>query len=186
MCVDCQENSSVLPKGDTGATGATGTNGTNGNTILLGSGAPGAIGVSNYSYIDIDTFNFYIKSGSTWALVGSLKGTDGSGMVKFALSLITPALSAGTVSYTITAALMTTFGLITTSQPNGGPPAGQLYGTTVSDFILQTYEYKSSTNSWNSLYSRTSTSTDGTTGDVTVTVTGFATSPALLRIVLIG
>jgi hypothetical protein len=74
-------------KGDTGnpgppgINGTSGTNGTNGAVWFTGSGIPaGSLGVNGDLYLDNDTGNYYLKTGSvTWTLQGSLKGPPGSG-----------------------------------------------------------------------------------------------------------
>lgn len=67
-------------KGDTGATGATGPQGPRGYSLYLGSVAPSA--GSPYalgdSYIDTATCNLYSYDGTTWNLVGNIKGDTGS------------------------------------------------------------------------------------------------------------
>jgi hypothetical protein len=53
--------------GPQGTPGTNGTNGTNGNTILNGTGAPGAVGVNGDFYIDTTAWEIYgPKAGGAW------------------------------------------------------------------------------------------------------------------------
>ena len=77
-------------KGDPGQNGKDGTNGKDGNngkdgtngkdgadgfSLLTGNGAPSAsLGKNGDSYIDLDTWNYYIKNDNVWTLKGNLKG----------------------------------------------------------------------------------------------------------------
>ncbi len=181
MCVDCQENSSILPIGPTGAMGNAGTNGTNGNTITQGSGVPSnSNGVNGDSYIDVtNNFNLYNKQAGVWVLIGTLKGSNGTGLVKFVVELTGPTVISGTVTYVITNALIAAYGLISASSPGTTT-------TSFSDFLFNTYEFRPGINSWVSLTPRTTTTTDNSTGDITVTITGFSGTPTKVRLLLIG
>lgn len=63
-------------KGDTGAAGAPGANGSDGadgNSILVGSGAPGAgLGSDGDQYINADNGDIYTKVMGTWSLQGNM------------------------------------------------------------------------------------------------------------------
>ena len=69
------------PKGDTGAAGKDGVDGINGkdgSSILTGNGVPSStLGQTNDSYIDLDNFDYYVKSESGWELKGNIKGSTG-------------------------------------------------------------------------------------------------------------
>lgn len=74
----------IGPQGSTGATGSagakgdkgdTGAAGTNGNTILNGTGAPGAVGVDGDFYIDTSAWAIYgPKTSGAWGSGTSLIG----------------------------------------------------------------------------------------------------------------
>ena len=70
------------PKGDQGDPGQNGTNGTNGadgKSVTAGEGLPNDDnGTNGDSYIDIDTWNYYVKESGSWVLKGNIKGADGS------------------------------------------------------------------------------------------------------------
>lgn len=64
------------PKGDTGDTGA---NGQDGTKVISDSGVPdNGTGVDGDTYIDISTWNVYLKSSGTWTSVGNIKGAPGT------------------------------------------------------------------------------------------------------------
>jgi hypothetical protein len=81
------------PKGDKGDPGADGTNGTNGTdgkdgtngtngvdgtAMLTGSGAPtDTLGKDGDSYVDIATWDYYVKASGAWTLKGNIKGANG-------------------------------------------------------------------------------------------------------------
>ena len=55
-----------------------GAAGQSGNSLRTGSGSPESLlGQSGDSYVDTDTWNFYVKSSNSWQFVGNLKGTNG-------------------------------------------------------------------------------------------------------------
>ena len=69
------------PKGDQGDPGINGTNGQNGKdgedgkSCLNGKGVPAStLGNNGDSYIDTETFDFYVKESGAWNKKGSLKG----------------------------------------------------------------------------------------------------------------
>ena len=50
----------------------------NSNTVLTGNGVPGnELGNDGDSYIDLDTWNFYIKINGNWEISGNIKGEPG-------------------------------------------------------------------------------------------------------------
>lgn len=64
------------PKGDTGEIGLTGKNG---YSVLTGNGTPeSSLGENGDSYIDLDTWDYYVKSNETWNKSGNIKGTTGA------------------------------------------------------------------------------------------------------------
>lgn len=66
-------------KGDPGQNGQNGTNGQDGTQILTGTSSPtNSIGKSGDIYINTSNWDFYKKNGSSWTLVGNLKGSDGA------------------------------------------------------------------------------------------------------------
>ena len=189
-CTDCgEENSSLLPKGSTGLTGAPGTNGTNGSSFLTGSGSPGSsTGSDGDTYLDIATYNIYTKAGGSWTLVGNIKGTNGSGLIKYADTINNPSILAGAISNTITASTLSTYGIPSTSVPgSASPPVGHTYGTAVVDFVLRVYEYASSTNIWTQIPdNRLTLSINGTSGDLSIITTGHSATITAIRYLIIG
>ena len=86
-------------------TKAQGQDGEDGNSVLTGNGIPSnEIGKDNDSYIDLDTFNFYVKENGVWKLKGNIKGQDGNdGIDGKGIESITLTSSEGNVdTYTIT------------------------------------------------------------------------------------
>lgn len=69
------------PKGDTGNTGEKGDQGEkgkDGNSVYTGKGAPSnSLGNAGDSYIDLDTYDYYVKESSVWILKGNIKGSKG-------------------------------------------------------------------------------------------------------------
>ena len=75
-------------KGEKGEKGADGTNGTDGvdgedgkdgSSVLTGEGEPAStLGSDGDSYIDLETFDFYVKANGTWTKSGNIKGATGS------------------------------------------------------------------------------------------------------------
>jgi hypothetical protein len=72
------------PKGDTGDTGlkgdtgSKGEDGKDGTSMLTGNGAPTAsLGKEGDSYIDLDTWDYYVKTADGWTKKGNIKGEDG-------------------------------------------------------------------------------------------------------------
>ena len=62
-------------KGDIGDTGSTGEDGT---LLHTGNGEPSkSLGSEGDSYIDLSTFDFYVKENGTWTKTGNLKGDKG-------------------------------------------------------------------------------------------------------------
>ena len=65
-------------QGETGPQGPQGENGKDGSSLLTGNGNPDSnLGKNGDSYIDLDTWNYYIKTNAVWALQGNIKGEDG-------------------------------------------------------------------------------------------------------------
>lgn len=66
------------PQGAQGEQGEQGEQGPAGASVLTGHGEPTAVlGQKGDSYIDLDTFDFYVKGDSGWAKEGNIKGADG-------------------------------------------------------------------------------------------------------------
>ena len=58
--------------------GVDGQNGKDGTSLLTGHGEPSPdLGKVGDSYIDLDTWNYYIKNNQGWELIGNIKGQDG-------------------------------------------------------------------------------------------------------------
>lgn len=65
-------------KGDQGLPGEPGLPGRDGSSVLTGYGDPNYdVGKTGDSYIDLETWNFYIKSSDGWVLKGNIKGKTG-------------------------------------------------------------------------------------------------------------
>lgn len=65
--------------GAPGTPGQDGVNGADGTSLLTGSGAPNSeLGKVGDSYIDIATWDFYVKTNEGWLASGNIKGQNGS------------------------------------------------------------------------------------------------------------
>ena len=65
-------------QGNQGNQGDPGKNGKDGTSVLTGNGAPNAdLGKIGDSYIDLDTWNYYVKEEKGWVLKGNIKGESG-------------------------------------------------------------------------------------------------------------
>ena len=63
------------PQGEQGIQGVQGEAGKDGSSVLTGNGEPSnELGVIGDSYIDLDTWNFYVKKETGWVLCGNIKG----------------------------------------------------------------------------------------------------------------
>ena len=66
------------PQGIQGEQGEQGQPGNDGTSLLTGNGEPtSTIGIVGDSYIDLDTWNFYIKTDNGWVISGNIKGEKG-------------------------------------------------------------------------------------------------------------
>ena len=66
------------PKGDTGEQGPQGDKGNDGASVLIGQGEPSAEdGKNGDSYVDTESFNYYVKENGVWILKGNLTGSAG-------------------------------------------------------------------------------------------------------------
>lgn len=69
----------IKAQGDKGDTGPQGEAGADGSSVLTGNGAPSHLfGNNGDSYIDLDSWNYYVKSNNEWFLKGNIKGLAGS------------------------------------------------------------------------------------------------------------
>ena len=65
--------------GQDGAPGTPGQDGEDGTSLHTGSGIPSnSLGNDGDSYIDLSTWNFYVKANGVWTLSGNIKGAQGS------------------------------------------------------------------------------------------------------------
>lgn len=82
--------------------GNQGNNGVDGSAVLTGKNEPSiGLGKNGDSYIDLSTWNYYVKENGTWVLKGNIKGSngqDGNGIVSIKLTNT----SANVDTYTIT------------------------------------------------------------------------------------
>ena len=143
--------------GQNGSNGANGADGTNGNTILVGIGAPSnaTLGVDGDSYIDTDSWNYYLKVSGNWALQGSIKGNDGqdgtngtNGQDGVSITGISYTSSSGLVdTYTVSYSNGTSSTFTVTNGRNGasvltGPVAPTSEGFDGDSYInLTTWDY---------------------------------------------
>lgn len=68
----------VSAQGSQGEQGIPGINGKDGTSLLTGNGEPSSeLGIKGDSYIDLNTWNFYIKEENGWVARGNIKGEDG-------------------------------------------------------------------------------------------------------------
>ena len=78
----CAVSGAKGEKGDTGAPGLNGSDGKDGldgSSLLNGKGVPeNDLGKNGDSYIDLDTFDYYVKENGAWKWAGNIKGKDGS------------------------------------------------------------------------------------------------------------
>lgn len=66
-------------KSNTKAQGEQGEPGKDGTSLLTGNGEPAAnLGKDGDSYINLDTWDFYVKTSETWNCVGNIKGEQGN------------------------------------------------------------------------------------------------------------
>ena len=72
----------IGPQGETGPQGPAGSNGIDGKdgtSVHTGNGAPSIdLGNNGDSYIDLLTWDYYVKESTTWVKKGNIKGQDGN------------------------------------------------------------------------------------------------------------
>ena len=133
-------------KGDKGDKGDTGVTGADGSSVRTGSGVPDiGLGKDGDSYIDMDTFDYYLKINGAWTKVGNIKGSDGErgdkgdkgdkgdtgeqGVAGVSVSSITKTSSEGNVdTYTIIYSDGTTTTFTVTNGENGADGADGAQG----------------------------------------------------------
>ena len=76
----CSTTGPQGPQGEQGVQGETGPQGENGKdgfSMLTGNGKPDSnLGKNGDSYIDLDTWNYYIKTNAGWVLQGNIKANS--------------------------------------------------------------------------------------------------------------
>ena len=84
ILTSCNSKPIVGPQGEQGAAGEkgekgdNGLNGKDGSSVLTGHGVPSLDdGKNGDSYIDLDTWNYYIKNENEWVEFGNIKGGQG-------------------------------------------------------------------------------------------------------------
>ena len=66
------------PAGPTGPQGPQGPAGEDGTSMLTGNGAPAStLGKEGDSYVDLDSWDYYVKTADGWVKKGNIKGEDG-------------------------------------------------------------------------------------------------------------
>ncbi len=84
--VSCGNNTVKGEKGEDGAPGLNGSDGekgADGNSILTGNGVPSSdLGSVGDSYIDLSSYNYYVKSDNGWEMKGNIKGETGAYVVE--------------------------------------------------------------------------------------------------------
>ncbi len=71
----------IGPQGPQGPEGPQGQPGADGTNVLTGSGVPSnLLGKNGDSYIDLLTWDYYVKENGVWVLKGNIKGQDGSNL----------------------------------------------------------------------------------------------------------
>ena len=69
-------------QGSQGEKGDQGEKGSDGCSVLTGNGAPdSSLGKDGDSYIDLSSYNYYVKEDGSWDEKGNIKGTDGLSIV---------------------------------------------------------------------------------------------------------
>jgi uncharacterized repeat protein (TIGR02543 family) len=75
---DQGETGPIGPQGPAGQDGSDGLNGADGTSVLTGNGEPSSsLGKIGDSYIDLTTWNYYVKEETGWILKGNIKGEQG-------------------------------------------------------------------------------------------------------------
>ena len=70
-----EQDTGVRAEGKDGQNGKDGQDGKDGSTLLTGNGEPSSdLGKEGDSYIDLDTWDFYVKNESGWEHKGKIKG----------------------------------------------------------------------------------------------------------------
>ena len=101
----CQTVGEPGATGPTGPQGETGQTGSDGSSVLTGNGEPSPdLGSLGDSYIDLETWDYYVKEESGWVLHGNIKGATGNnGIDGVSVVSVTYTSSVGLVdTYTIT------------------------------------------------------------------------------------
>jgi len=94
--------------------------GLDGSSFLQGSGAPGGgTGSNGDTYLDIVTYDLYLKTAGVWAITGNIKGADGSNGAVVLYNQLASVVTAGTgwesvmtghTAYTLPAGTLSTNG----------------------------------------------------------------------------
>ena len=67
----------IKAQGEQGPKGEDGEDGKDGSSVLTGEGTPeNTLGKDGDSYIDLSTWDYYVKEGGSWVLKGNIKGAD--------------------------------------------------------------------------------------------------------------
>ena len=91
-------------KGDKGDKGDTGASGKDGSSVRTGNGTPDvSLGNNGDSYIDLDTWDYYVKTDGAWIKEGNIKGkdcnVDSQGLDYYLLDDNTYAVGCGTAKF---------------------------------------------------------------------------------------
>ena len=70
--------------GENGQDGQNGVDGKDGTSVRTGNGTPSnTLGQDGDSYIDLDTWDYYVKENGSWVLKGNIKGQDGQDAIQY-------------------------------------------------------------------------------------------------------
>ena len=82
-CASTPEKGEKGDPGEQGSQGIQGEKGSDGCSVLTGTGVPdSSLGKDGDSYIDLSSYNYYVKENGSWEEKGNIKGADGLSIVE--------------------------------------------------------------------------------------------------------